>query len=61
MVTVPMGENWWTDGSFLFESEVHVVRSPFAFSVFEVGDCGPDKPQGLCVKRNWIWADLGVR
>lgn len=37
MVTFSMGENWWTDGSFLFESEVHVVRSPFAFSVFEVG------------------------
>ena len=28
------------DGNFPFESQVHVVRSPFAFSVFEVGGSG---------------------
>lgn len=50
-------ESWWTDGSFLFESEVHVVRSPFAFSVFEVGlfDTARWFVRGVCVKRNWIW------
>lgn len=34
-----------------------MVRSPFAFSVFEVGlfDTARGFVGGVCVKRNWIW------